>query len=479
MLQGNAAARADRAWISVDTNFFRQDAVTRTPGLPDTQVPEMTRARVGDRAGARVAERVDVRVRARLLHDRLDGVSSRVAPNLGVYRLEEPNDTKRATLHFVEKIDLGRGSSLRLTLGRQWTDNTTALHQEGSSVGEQHDRHHRMHSFEAVATIADGQRTWVAGTRGEVENFRQTMTKTESLSEGLVTQTQDEVTPQILGRTALFAQLQWRLTDAFTLLGGVRSELHKTYGSAVTPRLALSYALPEILLRASGGRGFRVPSAKELGFVFDHSALGYRVIGNPNLTPETSWGINGDVTWRSTRETTLRAGAFMNWVDNLIEIDLASGTASGAVVDYRYQNVGKARTFGVDLAGTARVGRFRADLAYDYLFTRDDVTDQPLGGRPAHTLTASISASLPWKLEAYARWRASSDAFVSTELRAPGYQTIDLRLMREVWPKSQAYVGVLNLTDVHQEPGRVADMRPPLGRAFYAGLRAELPWEEE
>jgi len=57
VLQGNAAARADRAWISVDTNFFRQDAVTRTPGLPDTQVPETTRAMVGLRAGARVAER--------------------------------------------------------------------------------------------------------------------------------------------------------------------------------------------------------------------------------------------------------------------------------------------------------------------------------------------------------------------------------------------------------------------------------------
>ena len=30
--------------------------------------------------------------------------------------------------------------------------------------------------------------------------------------------------------------------------------------------------------------------AKEIGFVFDHSTFGYRVIGNPDLDPETSWG---------------------------------------------------------------------------------------------------------------------------------------------------------------------------------------------
>jgi outer membrane receptor for ferrienterochelin and colicins len=337
-----------------------------------------------------------------------------------------------------------------------------------------------MHSFEALTTVADGARTWILGTRAEVENFGQTMTRTESLSTGLATQTFDEVSPQVLGRGALFAQLQWKLNNAVTLLGGVRGELHKTYGGAVTPRLALSYTpRPEVQLRASGGKGFRVPSAKELGFVFDHSSLGYRVLGNPALMPETSWGINGDATWRSTREITLRAGGFMNWVDNLIDIDLANGMPSGSVVDYRYENIGQARTFGVELHGTARAGCFRSELAYDYLFTRDDVNNRPLGGRPAHTLTASLGATLLWKLEVYARWRASSDAFVSPTLRAPGYQTIDLRLMREVWPKSQAYVGVLNLTDAHQDPGRVGDMRSPMGRVFYAGLKAELPWEEE
>jgi outer membrane receptor for ferrienterochelin and colicins len=164
----------------------------------------------------------------------------------------------------------------------------------------------------------------------------------------------------------------------------------------------------------------------------------------------------------------------------MIDIDLAGGSASTGVAEYSYRNFGQARTAGAQLDLGTRVGdRFRADLGYAYLWTRDDLNDRPLGGRPPHTLTASLTASLGWKLEGYLRWRVNSHAFVDEDTRAPGYQTVDLRLARTLWPRSQAYVGVLNLLDAHQEAGRVGDLRPPLGRVFYLGLRAELPTEDD
>lgn len=482
LLQGSGAYRKGGAWIGLEANAFRQDGIARTPGLPDLHVPKASRFMLGARGGATLSRRVDVRVRARWFRDRLDGLSSKVAPGLGRYLIEEPNDTDRYTLHVVERLDLGRGSSLRLTLGRQWVDNTTAQRQQGSPVGERHDRYNRMHSAEAIGTIADGARTWVVGGRAEVETFTQTVTTTESLSSGLTTRTEEEVAPQTLGRAAIYGQLEWKLGESLRLLPGVRAEMHTPrYGGALTPRLAMSYRpVSELQVRASVGRGFRAPTAKELGFVFDHSSLGYRVIGNSDLVTESSWGVNGDVTWRPARAYTLRAGGFMNWVDDLIDLDLEGGVANGAVVDYRYVNFGRARTFGAEVTGSARLGdRLRADVSYDYLWTRDDMNDRPLGGRPPHTLTAALRATLGWKLEADARWRVSTPAFVSAETRSPGYQTIDLRLARELWARSRAYLGVLNVTDVHQLPGRVGDLRPPLGRVYYVGIRAELPWEEE
>ncbi|MBX3226748.1 MAG: TonB-dependent receptor [Labilithrix sp.] len=484
LAQGGGSYRgADpaRAWVAADANLFRQDGIARNDGLPDLQIPEQMRSLLGLRAGVSLSERVDVRVRARWLRDHLDGLSSRLAPGLGRYVIEQPNHTDRWTLHAIQEARLARGVRLRLTLGRQWIDNMTGSQQEGSPVGERHERFHRMQSIEGVATIADGDRTWVAGSRAEVEHFTQLLTRVDSLSTGLVTTRGEEVTPQMLARMALYAQLQWKLAGGkLTLLPGVRAETHSRYGSALTPRFAFAYRpVEQLTLRASAGRGFRAPSAKELGFAFDHSSLGYRVLGNLDLRPEVSWGVNGDATWTPDSRFNVRAGTFMNWVDDLIDIDLAGGVARGTVVDYTYRNFGKARTFGAQLAASANLGeRLRADLAYDYLWTRDDLNDRPFGGRPPHTVTGALRALLPWKLEGNVRWRASTDAFVSETRRSPSYQTIDLRLARALWPRAQAYVGVINVADVHQEPGRVGDFRPPLGRVFYAGLRAELPTED-
>ncbi len=481
VLQGSGAYRKGAMWASLDTNFTRQDGVAHTPGVPDLQIPERSRFMLGARAGTSLTKAIDVRVRARWFHDRSDGLTSRVAPGLGRFLIDQPAETDRYTLHVIETIDLGKGSSLRFTLGRQWIDTTTATVQRGSPVGDLRERGQRMQSFEAVGTFANGPRTWVLGTRAQVEDFTQSLTKTESLTGGVSSKTQEEVTPARLGSIAPYGQLQWKLGETFTVLPGVRGEFHSRYGSAVTPRLATSYRPTNALqIRASVGRGFRTPSAKELGFSFDHSVFGYRVLGASDLRAETSWGTNADVTLQPTRSWRLRAGAFMNWVDDLIDLDLAGGSGSGGVVDYRYKNFGKARTVGGQLDGSWELGpRLRAELAYDYLWTRDDLNDRPLGGRPPHTVTASLRATPFWKVEGYARFRVVTDAFVSAESRSPGYATLDLRIGREIWPKSQAYAGVLNLLDVRQDPGRVGDFRPPLGRVLYVGFRAEFPWEEE
>ncbi|WP_394826465.1 TonB-dependent receptor plug domain-containing protein [Pendulispora albinea] len=481
LVQANGAYRSGKTWAALDLNLFRQDGLARVAELPDRQLPDTARHMVGLRAGTALSKRIDLRVRARWLHDRLDGLRSEQAPGLGRYLIDLPEETHRYTLHVIESIDLGKGSNLRITLGRQWSDNETADDRRNSPIDQIRDRHQRMHSIEAVATLADGPRTWVFGGRAEAETFSQYLTKSESVASGVVTRRQEEVVPQSFGNAAIYGQMEWRL-GKLTVLPGVRFEGHTRYGSALAPRLALAYRpAKELGLRVSSGRGFRAPSAKELGFVFDHSYYGYRVLGNAELVPETSWGVNADVTWQPDRAVTLRGASFMNWVDSLIDIDLANGITRGTVVDYRYTNFGKARTFGADALATLRLwsDRLRADVSYSYLWTRDDSSDRPLAGKPPHTVTVSVLARLPEKFEVYGRWRMTTDAFLTEDSRSPAYSMLDFRLGREVWPKSQAYVGVLNLLDAHQDVGRVGDTRPPLGRVIYLGLRAELPWEDE
>jgi outer membrane receptor for ferrienterochelin and colicins len=480
VLQANAAYRRGAPWAVLDFNLTRQDGIEKVPG-PDLRVPETSRRMVGIRAGTSLTPQMDVRIRARTFRDRTDGLETQNTPGLGRFTIDTPSQTDRYTFHVIHVTKIGqKGSSLRLTMGRQWFDNFTARDRRDSPIDERHDRTHRMQSIEAVGTIADGPRTWVTGARFEAEHFEQDLTRTASTSEGPVTTTAPEVVPLTYGISALYSQLAWKFGDVTVLPGG-RFESHSRYGDSIAPRLAAAWRVSEIVtLRASGGRGFRAPSAKELGFLFDHSAFGYKILGNDALKPEKSWGVNADVTVTPNKQMTFRGSAYANWVEDLIDLDLGNGTNENGIASYGYANFGRAKTAGGQVDVAFRPAPFlRADSSYAYTWTRDEVNDRPLPGRPPHAVTTSLRIEPGWKLEIYVRARIVTNAFLDENTRAPGYENVDVRLARALWARSQFYVGALNITDVKQDPGRIGDTRSPLGRILYVGLKADFPWEDE
>ena len=481
ILQGNAGYRRGAPWAVMDFNLTRQDGIERTAGLPDLRVPETSRRMVGIRAGTRLSPEMDIRIRARSFRDRTDGLETQTAPGLGRFTIDTPSQTDRYTFHVIHVTKIGsKGSNLRLTMGRQAFENFTARDRRDSPIDEQHDRRHRMQSFEGVGTVADGPRTWVAGARFEAEHFEQDLTRVQSTADGPVKTTAPEVVPLSYGIAALYGQLSWKF-GGLTVMPGGRYETHTRYGDSLAPRLAASWRVSDaVTFRASGGRGFRAPSAKELGFLFDHTAFGYRILGNDQLKPEKSWGVNADVTASPTKTMTFRGSAYANWVEDLIDLDLAGGTNTGGVASYGYANFGRARTAGGQVDAAFRPTPFlRAESSYAYTWTRDEVNDRPLQGRPPHAVTVSLRIEPGWKMEIYLRARIVTNAFLDENTRAPGYENFDVRIARVLWPRSQVYVGGLNVTDVKQDPGRLGDTRSPLGRILYVGLKADFPWEDE
>ena len=481
VLQGNAAYRRGAPWAAMDFNLTRMDGIEKPPG-PDLRVPETSRRMVGLRAGTSLTPQMDVRIRARQFRDRTDGLETQTAPGLGRFIIDTPSQTDRYTLHLIHTTRIGSsGSNLRLTMGRQWFENFTARDRRDSPIDERHDRTQRMQSFEATATIADGPRTLVFGGRAEAEHFEQDLTRTVSTSEGPITPPPvPEVLPLSYGIGALYGQLAWKLGDV-TVMPGARFESHTRYGSSLAPRLAAAWRVSDqFTLRASAGRGFRAPSAKELGFAFDHSAFGYKIYGNDGLQPEKSWGVNADATFTPTKTMTFRGSVYANWATDLIDLDLGQGRNDSGVVAYSYKNFVSARTAGGQVDAAFMPAPFlRAESSYAYTWTRDDVNDQPLPGRPPHAVTLSLRIEPGWKMELYARARIVTDAFLDENTRAPGYENFDVRIARTLWPRSQLYVGGLNVTDVKQDPGRIGDTRSPLGRILYVGLKADFPWEDE
>jgi len=479
--QGNAAWRGERSFAAIDGNFARTDGIALREGAIDLAMPERLQAMGGMRFGTQIGPKIRVQARARWLHDASMGRQSQEIPGLGTYRIDLPQVTNRFAVHVVELVDLGRGSNLRLALGQQWAFDTTEKDRFESPIDESRARKASLSSLEMTMTLADGpRRTWVVGARAEVEKLSQSLSRTQLVTGELQTTTEDELTPVSLGSVAAYAQLGWKALDSLTVLLGGRAEVHLRYGAVAVPRIALAYQpSPKVTMRASVGRGFRAPAAKEIGFAFDHGALGYRVLGNPDLGPETSWGTSGDMSFRPTERLLIRGGIFVNWIDNMIDIDIRPTASQGGIDDYTYQNIGRARTFGVQVdAAHTITKRMRTEVGYAYLWTRDDENGRPLEGRPPHTAFAALRADLPLRLELILRYRMVTDAFLEEGLRAPGFQTLDMRLSRPVGTATQIYAGLLNAFGVQKNPDRLGDQRPIQGRTFYIGLTAELPAED-
>jgi outer membrane receptor for ferrienterochelin and colicins len=471
----SGAYRRDDDWLVLDASLHHRPGIERQPGLPDLLAPKWLSSLVGLRVGTRPTRHIELRLRARWVRDRSDGLESENVPGLGVYIIDLPDVTNRFLLRAQETIELASGTRVDFSLTRTWYFDTSRRDRQNSPLDERRKRELANQGLEAIVTVPEARtRTWVFGVRSDAEHFSQELTRVlPDLSEQHVT----EIQPRLLSTGALYGQLGWKATERWTVMPGGRAELHDRYGVVAAPRLATAYQFSEgVSARVALGRGFRAPTAKEFGFQFDHAALGYRILGNSALRPESSWGLTGDVTTRSARFR-LRVGGFVNEVRDLISIDFAAEQRTAGVIDYVYRNVERAYTAGGDASLRFKaVAGLSFEAAYAYLWTRDDASGDELANRPAHTVTLAALAELG-KLSATLRYRIVSSAFAGriddVPRQSPGFGLLDARVAYQLWPALGVFVGALDLTDARRRPLDVTDTRPALGRQFYLGFSGD------
>ncbi len=471
----SGAYRHDEDWLVLDGSWHHRPGIERQPDKPDLLAPKWRSTLVGLRAGTRLSRHVEVKLRARWVRDKSDGLESESVPGLGVYVIDLPDVTDRFLLRAQETLELSGGTRVDFSLARNWFFDDSKRDRRNSPLDELRKKELTNQGLEAILTVPDGRaRTWVVGVRNDAEHFSQELTRVlPDLTEQHVT----EIQPRLLSTGALYAQLGWKVTERWTLMPGGRAELHDRYGMVAAPRLATAYRFSDALsARVALGRGFRAPTAKEFGFQFDHSALGYRILGNSALRPESSWGVTGDVTARSSRWR-LRAGGFANTIKDLISIDFAPEQRIAGVIDYVYRNVERAHTAGGDASVRLQaLAPLSFEAAYAYLWTKDDDTGDALPNRPAHTVTLASLFELE-KLSATLRYRIVSSAFAGriddAVRRSPNFALFDARVAYALFPALNLFVGALNLTDARRHPLEVTDTRPALGRQFYLGLSGE------
>jgi len=260
---------------------------------------------------------------------------------------------------------------------------------------------------------------------------------------------------------ALFAEDRVALAkDRVVVTAGVRWDDHSAFGSAVSPRVTLSWRVaPGLKLRAAAGSAFRAPSTGELYYPFS---------GNPSLRPEKSAGYEAGLEQNLAGSLVAELTGFWNDVRDLIDYDPVTSMD---------QNIGRARTRGVEIALRSAVGtRSTLRASYTYLDARDLDTGAFLLRRPRHRASATWATSFlsDGSASVTAMWvgaRSDGDAVDFTKIvEDPSYLRVDAAITLP--PLALSLAPFVRVTNLLGRSYAEVNGFPAPGRRLLAGLEA-------
>ncbi|WP_158587109.1 TonB-dependent receptor plug domain-containing protein [Motilimonas pumila] len=284
--------------------------------------------------------------------------------------------------------------------------------------------------------------------------------------------------------TELYLQDDIFITDEIEILPGLRYQYDSDFGSHTAPKINAMYRPAGLesyngIFRAGVGNGYRTPTLKERHYIFDHSALGYMVIGNPDLSPESSVSFQLGTEFSQAQHYRADINLFYNKIKDLIDTDLNhQASAETGLQIFEYTNIGKATTAGVDLATSYFfTPEFSGDFAYSYLYAKDDNTNKHLTQRPEHQIKVKLNyhiSAINSDLTLYGNYQSEEFIDSANNTTSPAYSTFDFKLNSQINDHFKVFVGLDNLTDtVRDTPATGTDFRPKTGRFVYAGFRID------
>lgn len=285
----------------------------------------------------------------------------------------------------------------------------------------------------------------------------------------------------------IWLQDTWLPVDRLEVVAGVRGQRDSDFGNHLAPGVRARLDLGDgegldTFIRGGVGSGYRVPNLKERHYRFDHSQLGYVVEGSPDLEPETSVSYQLGVGAHLDRKIWFEVNGFFNDIEDLIQTGIdqdATNDRTDGVTVYRYLNLEKARTWGVEsTAGWQLAPGWSLQAGYTLTRTEDRSTGNELNNRPRHQARLSLDGltgipGLSWLV----RVRNQSSEYTDASLgnKSPGYTSLDLKFNYRILPGLRLYAGADNLTNSQRDFNNAGtDFRPVAGRFLYTGVALTL-----
>ncbi len=201
------------------------------------------------------------------------------------------------------------------------------------------------------------------------------------------------------GGFAMYGQDEMKLSDMFTLTLGARFDWQSVglteASGQLNPKAAVAFnPIAGTTVRASVGRGFRIPSVAEAFLSGEVSNLA--TVPNKDLRPERSLSYEAGLSQMIGDWGTFDAAAFSTDYDDLIEAGLIVSGNDMPFIQWR--NVTKARVQGFET--TFKLGLFNGGLQYNfgytYVYPEDRSKHDLLKYRPRHVFTTNLVMQIGW-----------------------------------------------------------------------------------
>ena len=281
----------------------------------------------------------------------------------------------------------------------------------------------------------------------------------------------------------LFAEDSWRISDTASLLGGIRYDYWRLFdagrdefdrtseeatlrspfpnrdGESVNGRLGANIGLTnDLLLRAAGYTGFRVPTLNELYRPF---RVGNVVTEeNPALNPEQLYGVEAALAWRPRQTLRFAGTVFYNRLDDAIGNVTINSTLR------RRQNIERVSAPGFELSSDWQIAS-PLFLRASYLWTEPTISRSSapeLRGRllaqtPEHvgTVILEFRPASKWLVTAQGRYNGRQFEDDQNTLELAPFFTLDAAIFYEPTDSISAGLKLENLFDTEIETGRSPD----------------------
>lgn len=294
-----------------------------------------------------------------------------------------------------------------------------------------------------------------------------------------------EIDDKSRDNVSAYAQYNW-IKQNYQILVGVRGQDDSDFGFESAARISGMLDLGDhdaaVKIRGGFGQGYRVPDLKERFYVFDHSNLGYKVLGDENLTPEKSDTYNLSLDYRTEvldnlGSYSLSIATHYSETEDLIStvVDPTHPEAKDLIIS-RYTNIESAKIQGFDISNELTFDNWLMQLSYSYVDSEDQ-DGLRLEDRPRHQIKANLGYDFEqWKVNTLLYLVYQSDEVTPSsykEQEVNGYTIVNLKLNQELTSNLSWHLALDNIFNEHQSSKAVSqgkfDPRPVSSRELRLG----------